>query len=313
MYPDTDVQVAGGGSGVGQGKILADLIDVGMSSSVPNASVYANCDVWSVALDAVCIVVANTSEMSFINTITPAQLKWLYQRENQINSTYWDDVDLQDGVNDGWPHSLAVPRARIIGSGTRASFNAMVLGSDSESNPNVIKEINTIANTSLARLPGNPEMVTAISGNNYHIGYVGLGFSTDPGLKVVAINGVMPTEANIRAATYPLGRSLYMMTLKPHLDPTYNLRALDWVNFIMSPAGQAHVAAEGFLTIPASQPYWDLDASHQCNILDVSLVGTPGVWLTSGTPGWRAEDVDDSGQVNILDVSVLGTHWLWNW
>jgi hypothetical protein len=104
-----------------------------------------------------------------------------------------------------------------------------------------------------------------------------------------------------------------MLTRKPAYDPTYKTRALDYANFILSPDGQAYVEAEGFVKVDATQPYWDIDNNHICNILDVSKVGLPGVWQSSGAKGWIMEDVDDNGTVNILDISVLGTHWQWAW
>ncbi len=310
MYPDSDLQVAGGGSGVGISKVLAGTIDIGSHSRPLKSSdgdIY-KLDTYTVALDGICIVVANDSAMANVNNISKAQVKAIYEAESGITSLYWDTVDMLDGVNNGWPHQLVTPRARIVGSGTRSSIIDMIPVIES-------KELNTITATGLGRLDSNDAMAVAVGANDYAIGYVGLAYADSPvyGLKKLMVDGVTPTEASIRSFAYPLSRYLYMSLLKPEYDSSYNLRALDYINFILSPAGQNMVKAEGYFDVIATQPYWDVDGSHICNMGDVSKLGLPSAWYSTGTPGWIPEDVNNDGSVNMGDVAVLGTHWQWTW
>ncbi len=75
-----------------------------------------------------------------------------------------------------------VGRARITESGTRASFLELLGISET-------LEEAMVAASGQPRLDGNPEMAAAIAANTYQIGYVGLGFTGEPGLRVVPVDG----------------------------------------------------------------------------------------------------------------------------
>jgi phosphate transport system substrate-binding protein len=81
------------------------------------------------------------------------------------------------------------------------------------------------------------------------IGYVGLGY-IDADIRPVPINVnnalVEPTIANVVAKTYPIARPLIMITngAPEGLAKTY-------LDYLLSPAGQAIVAEEGFVPITA--------------------------------------------------------------
>lgn len=60
-----------------------------------------------------------------------------------------------------------------------------------------------------------------------------------------------------------------------------------------------------------SQPAWDLNGDHVCNIGDVVVIGLR--WGETGEPGWIPEDVNKDGVVNIGDVVVIGLYWGETW
>jgi PKD repeat protein len=62
---------------------------------------------------------------------------------------------------------------------------------------------------------------------------------------------------------------------------------------------------------PSSQPDWDLNGDHVCNIGDVVKVGLK--WGLTGTPGWIPEDLNNDGVINIGDIVKLGLHWGETW
>lgn len=71
-----------------------------------------------------------------------------------------------------------------------------------------------------------------------------------------------------------------------------------------------------YSTIPAptptpTQPDWDLNGDHVCNIGDVVKIGL--VWGQTGSAGWILEDVNNDGVINIGDVVVIGLHWGQTW
>lgn len=58
-----------------------------------------------------------------------------------------------------------------------------------------------------------------------------------PGVRAVAVDGALPTAANVRAAAYPLGRPMYLVSRSPASAAVEALLAL-----MLSPEGQAVVA-----------------------------------------------------------------------
>ncbi len=79
------------------------------------------------------------------------------------------------------------------------------------------------------------------------IGYVGLGY-LDNGARAVPIivNGepVMPSIANVLNKKYPISRPLIMITRGAPAG-----LAKDYLDYILSPAGQKIIADEGFVPI----------------------------------------------------------------
>lgn len=63
-----------------------------------------------------------------------------------------------------------------------------------------------------------------------------------PGVRPLPVDGVAPVAANVRNATYPLTRPLLLVTREP---PHGDLRT--FVDFMVSPEGQAFVAGAGFV------------------------------------------------------------------
>lgn len=60
-----------------------------------------------------------------------------------------------------------------------------------------------------------------------------------------------------------------------------------------------------------SQPAWDLNGDHVCDIGDVVKIGL--CWGQTGSPGWIPEDVNNDGIIDIGDLVVIGLHWGETW
>lgn len=74
------------------------------------------------------------------------------------------------------------------------------------------------------------------------------------------------------------------------------------------------VAMIELLNLPAAgptEPNWDLNSDHVCNIGDVVKAGLH--WGETGANGWIPEDLNNDGMVNIADVVVIGLHWGETW
>ncbi|MDG6220028.1 MAG: phosphate ABC transporter substrate-binding protein, partial [Candidatus Thermoplasmatota archaeon] len=125
---------------------------------------------------------------------------------------------------------------RDSASGTRASFDEMVMGSS----PVV---------ATMEQAASNGEIHDTISANPAAIGYVGLGYLSTEVKGVEVHNGteyVAPSIATVQSGAYAIARNLNLLT---NGQPTG--LTLAFLNFIKSPAGQAIVAAEGFVPLAA--------------------------------------------------------------
>jgi DMSO/TMAO reductase YedYZ molybdopterin-dependent catalytic subunit len=60
-----------------------------------------------------------------------------------------------------------------------------------------------------------------------------------------------------------------------------------------------------------TEPDWDLNGDHVCNIGDVVKVGLH--WGETGSKDWIPEDLNGDGTINIGDVVVIGLYWGETW
>jgi len=80
------------------------------------------------------------------------------------------------------------------------------------------------------------------------IGYVGLAYTKNPGLKALDVEGVKGSVENTLNGTYPVSRGLYLYT---NGEPTGDVAKL--VNFILSDAGQKIVAQVEYVPVKAAK------------------------------------------------------------
>ena len=237
INPNVDISVTGTGSGSGIADTIAHLNDIGMSSrdikASENASTSNQLIDFRFAKDGIAVIIdADHPNATWLesNGLTMDQVFLIY------NGTYttWDDID----------PSLTTQSidcyTRPDGSGTRATFEELVelggepLGDDAGYQTAV---------TGYTQVASNSLMVQGVSGNNYGFGYCGLGY-VDPTVIAVPVNGVAPSVATVLDDSYPISRSLHLITYGP---------ATGWVqaflDYLYGPYGQAIVADEGFIRL----------------------------------------------------------------
>ncbi|MDY6834433.1 MAG: substrate-binding domain-containing protein [Chloroflexota bacterium] len=303
------------------------------------------CD-WHIAKDAVCVVVHDDPQaqdpLDVVTQITIDQIAAIYEAGTSItsdgeNGLTWAQVDMMDGVNDGWPDNPVIPRARILDSGTRGAFLEMIDIDEAD------EEV-TINHTGLPRMHGNPDMAQVICGhlggdptdpNNpqapwdaddhlYHIGYVGLGF-LDPQYQIrpLAVKDagdyVLPSEATVLDGSYPISRSLHLLTTHPDYYDDSSECIPAFLRYMFDDAGQDQVEAKGFVRVD-KQPRWDITYDGICNALDFNKIAlnwnSDTANLThdgSRVPGWIRADITFDGVVNALDFNQISIHWLDTW
>src|SRR6266404_2305343 len=96
------------------------------------------------------------------------------------------------------------------------------------------------------KMAGNEQIAAEVGKNPDGIGYVGLAYMKASGIKVVPIDGQMPTQQAVIAKSWPYARPTFYYT---NGEPAGVAR--DFLQFTISPAGQQIVNRVGFVPIKA--------------------------------------------------------------
>jgi phosphate transport system substrate-binding protein len=93
------------------------------------------------------------------------------------------------------------------------------------------------------KLAGNEQIVAEVAKNPNGVGYVGLAYIKSPGIRVVAVEGMLPTKDAIQSKKYPYSRPTFYYT---NGEPAGKAKA--FVDFTLGAKGQAIVEQVGFIT-----------------------------------------------------------------
>ena len=218
-HTNVRIDVQGGGSSVGVKAAGEQTADIGMASREIKDSEFTEfpgINVVILARDGIAIV-ANPDVNA--DNLTIEQIKGIFGG----TITNWQEV--------GGDDQNIIVASREEGSGTRAAFEEMVLGEDV-----------VITETAILQ-PSNGAIRTTISTTPFAIGYLSFGYLDDT-VKAISVEGVVPTEANASNGTYPIVRPLNLVTFG---EPTGAIK--DFIDFVLSDAGQALVVKEGYLAV----------------------------------------------------------------
>jgi phosphate transport system substrate-binding protein len=111
------------------------------------------------------------------------------------------------------------PVSREAGSGTRAAFEALVM------EEHAVTPLAIVA-------PSSRAVVDYVADHPESIGYVSMAYVT-PEVKVLSLEGELPTPQTTGRASYPLTRELWLVTADPAAPEVESL-----IRFALSPAGQ---------------------------------------------------------------------------
>ena len=231
------VTVSGGGSSVGIKSVANGEVDIGDASREAKASDVEDIEGIElsnlvdnvVAYDGIAVVVS-PNIYSTVKALTMDQVYQIYTG----NISNWNELggpDLEIYVND-----------RASTSGTRATFVELIENSEGKSLEEFEGDGGTLAVDNVNQ--ENSNVVTAISGSNQAIGYVGLGYVNEETCPAISVDGVLPSTATVKDGTYPISRSLHMYTLG---QPTGAVK--DFIDYVQGPDGQAVVEEEGFIPL----------------------------------------------------------------
>ncbi len=221
-HPEISIYVKGGGTRLGIYDLINDKCDIAAASrnlkpeeSKLLADYYgALALVYLIAKDGLSIYV---NPKNFVNDLSLVQIKEIFS--GKINN--WNQVGGED-------KEINVV-TRNPNSGTYLFFKEHVLDGE-EYTKNSISFNST------------KDITKYISENYYAIGYGGMSYTE--GVIQIKVNGIEPSEQNVRNDTYPITRYLHYLTRK---SPSGNVKKfIDWV---LSPKGQNIMRKSGFISL----------------------------------------------------------------
>jgi len=226
-HPGAVIAVTGGGSGTGIAQLINGTVDIVQSSRPMKDEEKQQAqetgggapEEHAVARDGVTVYVHVSNPLA---TISMAQLKGVYTG----TITNWNEL--------GGADQPIVVYSRENNSGTYVFFKEHVLGG---------ADFAERAQT----LPGTAAVVNAVMKDKNGIGYGGIAYGA--GIRHLGILGaggapVEPTEETIKSGVYPLSRPLYWYVAEKAPQA-----ARDFLAWVLSPEGQAHVAEVGYFPI----------------------------------------------------------------
>jgi len=228
-HPEVNIQVSGGGSGVGVQAIINNKVDIGMSSAAVTAAQQAQdpkMNIITIAHDGIAIIV---NPANSIQDISLDQVKSIYNG----SVTSWSSIP---GAGVANSNNQIVVVGRDSSSGTRTYFDQVVM-------------INTNDTLSMHEDNSNGAVLQEVAQTPGAIGYISIGYLTSDvkAVPIITPNGhvIAPSVATVKDKTYPIHRDLYMIT---NGQPTG--LAQDYLNFLLSPQGQQIVVAQGYVALP---------------------------------------------------------------
>jgi len=238
--PDVEVEVSGGGSGVGLAALIKGAVDIANASRdiKPSESELATKNTgktpkeFTVGFDALAVYVHKDNPLS---EVTFEQLTDIFAEGGK--TTRWSELGVKiPGVTD----DTIVRVSRQSSSGTYEFFREHALG-------------NKDFRLGSRDLNGSKEVVELVGSTPTAIGYSGMGYAT-PAIKMLKVAkakgeaAVAPTVAGVHDRSYPLARSLHVYTLG---EPEGPVKA--YVDWILSDAGQKVVEDSGYVPLPPEQ------------------------------------------------------------
>ena len=174
--------------------------------------------------DGIAVIVHPENDIS---SLTSTQLRDIYQGW----TSRWSDLGSQQGD--------IIVISREDGSGTRAEFESLIMGSR-----------RTTANAQIA--PSSAAMVQSVARLPNSIGYVSLSYVNDS-VRALTLDDAAPTLQNIDANIYPLRSILYVAGQhEPNASDGLEAHYRAFIGWIQSPEGQA-IIERGYAPLLGAQ------------------------------------------------------------
>ena len=221
--PGVSFEIAAEGSTTGIAAIIDNTAQIGMSSrrAKPTEMSAAQAKGVSmkptvVAYDGIAVVMNANNPVS---TLTKRQVEQIFAGD----ITDWSAVG-------GTPGAISI-YTRNTSSGTYSDFKDLAMKKRDYA-------------SSSQKMAGNEQIVAEVAKNPSGIGYCGLAYMNEPGVKVASIDGSVPSKASVLAKKYPYARPTFYYT---NGEPVGE--AAKFVEYTLSDEGQAIAAKIGFVPV----------------------------------------------------------------
>ncbi|TET61686.1 MAG: phosphate ABC transporter substrate-binding protein [Candidatus Stahlbacteria bacterium] len=219
-HPEIQINVQGGGSTAGIQATFNKICDIGTSSRNLKIS-EKDLKVIVIAIDGIAVIVHKDNS---VNNLSTEDIRSIFS--GKIEN--WQDLGGRD--------EKIIPVTREEGSGTRGSFEDMIMGDGIISDACLVQDSNGSVREIIATTPQG-------------IGYISVGL-VDEREKAVAINGVKPTLANLITCKYKFSRPFLLLLLE---EPKGSIK--EFIDYVLSKEGQDILKKDGL--IPATEIYND--------------------------------------------------------
>lgn len=218
---DVSFEIAAEGSSTAFTSLLSDTAEIGMSSrdikdSETDEFTAKGLEVkdWIAAYDMIGVIINTSNPVANLTT-------------EQIEGIFTGDI--KDWSEVGGPAGPISVYTRNTSSGTYKSFQEMAMnkrdyGADTQ------------------KMAGNEQIAAEVAQNPNGIGYVGLAYTHNEGIKAISVNGVALDPK--KAKEYPISRSLHYYTIEGKLSDA-GKAFLEWAT--TDPAAKAVVDGVGFI------------------------------------------------------------------
>lgn len=212
--PGITVNVQGGGSTAGVQATMNGTCDIGASSRNLKPSERGLRTIL-IALDGIAVILHKDNPLE---DLTVEQVRGIFT--GKISN--WREL--------GGLDKEIIPVTREEGSGTRVSFEDMIMGGEAISDACLVQDSNGAVREIIA---------TTLQG----VGYISIGL-VDDREKAVAINGIQPTLANLVTEKYRFSRPfLFLMREEPRGH------CKRFIDYVLSSEGQQILGSSGLIPI----------------------------------------------------------------
>jgi len=221
--PGVAFEIAAEGSTTGIAAIIDGTAQIGMSSRRAKPTETSAASVKGVTMKPTIVafdgigVIVNAG--NGVSALTKRQVEQIFAGD----ITDWSQVG-------GTPGKISI-YTRNTSSGTYSDFKDLAMKKRDYA-------------SSSQKMAGNEQIAAEVAKNPNGIGYVGLAYLHDPGIKTVSIDGALPSEESVIAKKYPYARPTFYYT---NGEPTGE--AAKFVEFTLSDEGQRVVRKVGFVPV----------------------------------------------------------------